>query len=43
MESFPEKIVILVADGEDAPREMYKKQNYNYHGFIYETQKVYQD
>lgn len=43
MESFPEKTVILVADGEDTPREMYKKQNYQYHGFRYETQKVYQD
>ncbi|WP_226528723.1 GNAT family N-acetyltransferase [Metabacillus niabensis] len=43
MASFPEKTVILVADGEDTPREMYKKQNYQYHGFKYETQKVYQD
>ncbi|MBU7595137.1 GNAT family N-acetyltransferase [Metabacillus halosaccharovorans] len=43
MESFPEKTVILVADGEDTPRKMYKKQNYQYHGFRYETQKVYQD
>ena len=25
MESLPENIVILVADGEDTPREMYKK------------------
>lgn len=43
MESFPEKIVILVADGEDTPREMYKKQNYQYFGFKYEVQKVYQE
>jgi ribosomal protein S18 acetylase RimI-like enzyme len=43
MESFPVKIVILVADGEDTPREMYKKQNYQYHGFKYEVQKIYQD
>jgi len=43
MESFPEKTDILVADGEDTPREMYKKQNYQYHGFKYETQKVYED
>ena len=43
MESFPKKVVLLVADGEDTPREMYKKQNYNYHGFKYEIQKVYQD
>lgn len=43
MESFPNKVVILVADGEDTPREMYKKQNYKYHGFKYEAQKIYQD
>ncbi|MCM3409721.1 GNAT family N-acetyltransferase [Metabacillus litoralis] len=43
MERFPEKTVILIADGEDTPREMYKKQNYQYCGFKYEAQKVYQD
>ena len=43
MESFPEKMVILVADGEDTPREMYQKQNYQYYGFKYEAQKIYQD
>jgi len=43
MDSFPKKTVILVADGEDTPREMYKKQNYAYLGFKYEIQKVYQD
>jgi GNAT superfamily N-acetyltransferase len=43
MELFPEKTVILVADGEDTPREMYRKQNYQYHGFKYEALKVYQD
>ena len=43
MDSFPEKVVILVADGEDTPREMYKKQNYQYHGFTYEILKIYQD
>ena len=43
MESFSKKVVILVADGEDTPREMYKKQNYKYHGFKYEVQKTYQD
>ena len=43
MDSFPEKVVILVADGEDTPREMYKKQNYQYHGFKYEILKLYQD
>lgn len=41
MDSFPKKVVILVADGEDTPREMYKKQNYKYHGFKYEIQKIY--
>lgn len=43
MDTFPEKMVILVADGEDTPREMYKKQNYQYHGFKYQTHKVYQE
>ncbi|MHC5267808.1 GNAT family N-acetyltransferase [Enterococcus sp. LJL98] len=39
MESFPEKSIILVADGEDTPREMYQKQNYQYLGFQYEATK----
>ncbi|MFJ7747100.1 GNAT family N-acetyltransferase [Peribacillus sp. NPDC097295] len=43
MDRFPEKFVILVADGEDTPREMYKKQSYQYQGFKYEAQKIYQD
>ncbi|UGB28698.1 GNAT family N-acetyltransferase [Metabacillus sp. B2-18] len=43
METFPQKTVILIADGEDTPREMYKKQNYQYCGFKYGVQKVYQD
>ncbi|TCP29024.1 acetyltransferase (GNAT) family protein [Scopulibacillus darangshiensis] len=42
MDSFPDKPVILVADGEDTAREMYRKQNYQYHGFQYEVQKVYE-
>ncbi|ETI67407.1 GNAT family N-acetyltransferase [Neobacillus vireti] len=42
MESYPERMVILVADGQDTPREMYQKQNYQYLGFKYEIQKVYQ-
>ncbi|UPG63753.1 GNAT family N-acetyltransferase [Metabacillus endolithicus] len=41
METFPEKTVILIADGEDTPKEMYKKQNYQYCGFKYGVQKVY--
>ena len=43
MESFPEKVVLLVADGEDTPREMYRKQNYQYQGFKYEILKIYED
>ncbi|WP_066307430.1 GNAT family N-acetyltransferase [Bacillus sp. FJAT-29814] len=43
MELFPEKIAILVADGEDTPREMYRKQNYQYYGFKYEALKVNRD
>lgn len=27
------KLVILAADAEDSPREMYQKQGYHYHGF----------
>lgn len=41
MERFSDKTVILVADGEDSPRDMYKKQNYQYSGFRHEVQKVY--
>lgn len=40
MDHFPDKMVILVADGEDTPREMYQKQNYQYYGFRYEVLKV---
>lgn len=43
MKSFPEKTVILLADGEDTPREMYKKQNYEYVSFQYETVKVFEE
>jgi len=43
MKSWPEKTVILLADGEDTPREMYKKQNYDYVGFQYEAVKVFED
>ncbi|GAB3048191.1 GNAT family N-acetyltransferase [Virgibacillus ainsalahensis] len=41
MEKFVDKIVILVADGEDTPSVMYQKQNYQYIGFQYEVQKIY--
>ncbi|MGM0751365.1 MAG: GNAT family N-acetyltransferase [Bacillota bacterium] len=35
MKQFPDKTVILVADGEDTPRLMYRKQNYRCLGFRY--------
>ncbi|MGR3764276.1 GNAT family N-acetyltransferase [Rossellomorea sp. NS-SX7] len=41
MERFHDKTIILVADGEDTPREMYLKQNYQYLGFQYQAQKVF--
>ncbi|MBL5771664.1 GNAT family N-acetyltransferase [Heyndrickxia sporothermodurans] len=41
MDHFPQKTVILVADGNDTPREMYLKQNYQYVGFEYECIKVF--
>ncbi|WHX98400.1 GNAT family N-acetyltransferase [Neobacillus sp. DY30] len=40
MDTFHDKTVILVADGQDTPKDMYKKQNYQYLGFQYYTQKV---
>lgn len=43
MNEFSDKTVILVADGEDTPREMYKKQNYQYRGKKYEALKVFSD
>lgn len=43
MNKFSDRTVILVADGEDTPREMYKKQNYQYLGFKYEAQKVFDE
>ncbi len=43
MENFHDKTIILVADGEDTPREMYRRQNYQYHGFKYHAQKVFED
>ncbi|WP_249871519.1 GNAT family N-acetyltransferase [Oceanobacillus saliphilus] len=41
MEAFHDKTIILVADGEDTAREMYRKQNYQYHGFKYEILKIF--
>lgn len=40
LEQFPDKLVILVADGEDTPRDMYQQQNYKYMGFQYEAVKA---
>jgi len=42
MDHYPYKTVILIADGEDTPRNMYQKQGYQYQGYRYETQKLYQ-
>lgn len=33
MKLYPDKTIILLADGEDTPREMYRKKNYQYLGF----------
>lgn len=43
MDEFPDKTVILIADGEDTPREMYQKQNYQHIGTKYEALKVYEN
>jgi ribosomal protein S18 acetylase RimI-like enzyme len=40
MDQYLDKTVILVADGEDTPREMYQKQNYQLMGFQYEILKI---
>lgn len=40
MDEFPDKTVILLADGEDTPREMYQKQNYQHIGTKYEALRV---
>lgn len=41
MNEFSDRTIILVADGEDTPRDMYKKQNYQCLGYKYEVQKVF--
>lgn len=43
MDRYCDKTVILIADGQDTPRDMYQKQNYQYLGFKYESQKVYEE
>ncbi|MEH7180358.1 GNAT family N-acetyltransferase [Neobacillus vireti] len=40
MDTFHDKTIILVADGMDTPKEMYKKQNYQYLSYQYYCQKV---
>lgn len=40
MDHYSDKTVILVASGEDTPREMYRKQNYQFQSYIYEVMKV---
>ncbi|RKQ29070.1 GNAT family N-acetyltransferase [Oceanobacillus halophilus] len=40
MDKFSDKTIILVADGEDTPKEMYKRQGYQYLGYQYEVQKI---
>jgi GNAT superfamily N-acetyltransferase len=41
MDQFHDKTVMLVANGEDTARVMYRRQNYQYLGFRYEVMKVY--
>lgn len=43
MEKYTNKTIILVADGEDTPREMYRKQNYEYLGFKYHSHKIFEN
>ncbi|GAA0342526.1 GNAT family N-acetyltransferase [Bacillus carboniphilus] len=42
MNTFSDKTSILLADGDDTPREMYRKQNYEFQGYKYEATKVYE-
>jgi GNAT superfamily N-acetyltransferase len=42
MDQFHDKTIILVANGHDTAREMYRRQNYQYQGFRYEVMKVYE-
>ncbi|MRX71935.1 GNAT family N-acetyltransferase [Bacillus lacus] len=42
MKQYADQTVILVANGEDTPRDMYRKQGYQYGGFQYELLKVYE-
>ncbi|MGN7476230.1 GNAT family N-acetyltransferase [Solibacillus silvestris] len=40
MENYERKVIILVADGKDTPREMYTKQGYTYIGKQYNALKM---
>ena len=40
MNAFPTKTVILVADGDDTPKEMYKRQGYEFVDRVFEILKV---
>ncbi|MGV3263708.1 GNAT family N-acetyltransferase [Cytobacillus pseudoceanisediminis] len=42
MDQFKDKTIILVADGEDTPKEMYRRQNYQYIGKQYNLLKIYE-
>ncbi|MGA5689718.1 GNAT family N-acetyltransferase [Cytobacillus pseudoceanisediminis] len=42
MDQFKDKTIILVADGEDTPKEMYRRQNYQYLGKQYNLLKIYE-
>ncbi|KON87771.1 acetyltransferase [Sporosarcina globispora] len=42
MDQFKDKTIILVADGEDTPKDMYRKQNYQYLAKQYNLLKVYE-
>jgi len=42
MELYHDKTIILVADGQDTPRNMYLKQNYQLYGVRYDITKVYE-
>ena len=40
MEQYEDKTIILVADGEDTPKDMYAKQGYQFIGFQYNALKM---
>src|SRR5690606_20488073 len=42
MDQFKDRTIILVADGDDTPKEMYRRQNYLYLGKQYNLLKVYE-